>query len=90
MSEKKQNKEVSVLPLTTAQKLWEEIKNKKIDMFSLPNQKVSDYCSVVDADPEKLMITIKVSSTLPALESALGPDWSIEMAGKFYLISKKV
>lgn len=68
--------------------LWNEIKNKKINMFSIPNQTVEKYCEPISIDPNKLYLTIKVSSVLPALEEALGSDYVVEQINKYLVVSR--
>lgn len=91
MSDKKNEKQSDTLNdkpvLSMADKIWNEIKDLKIDMFAIPNQKVSDYCKPVTIDPSKLFVTVKASSVLPSLESILSPKYSIERQDKFLIIS---
>src|SRR5258706_6547275 len=67
---------------TEAQKIWEEIKNLPINMFGLPNQIVSEHCNFVLIEPTKLYLTIKSGTVLPALESAVAPNFEVERADK--------
>src|SRR5208337_2207524 len=67
-------KEVVSAPVpekTTAEKIWLHIKDVRLDMFGLPPQTISKYCSPVPADPNKLFLSYKVGAVLPAMESAL-------------------
>jgi hypothetical protein len=72
---------------TNAEKIWEEIKDKQINMFTLPNQLVNQYCVPTSIEPSKLYVTYTVSSILPALENALGSSYKVENAGRFLAIS---
>ncbi len=74
--------------VTQADKIWTEIKDKNIQMFALPIQKVSDYCAPIPVEPTRLFLTYKVSAVLPALEEALGQAFKIEQADKFLIVSK--
>jgi hypothetical protein len=73
---------------TVSSGIWAEIKNKKIEMFSLPDQTVENYFAPVNVDPEKLYLTFKVSSALPALEATLGSAFKVELANKYIVVSK--
>lgn len=74
---------------TVAEKLWNEIKNKNIDMFALPNQVVEQYCKPVNIEPSKLYLLTSASSVLPSLEVALGPKFTVERLDKYLVVSKK-
>jgi hypothetical protein len=72
---------------TIANKIWEEIKDKPVNMFALPNQTVSNYCQQQSVEPSKCYLTYTVSSILPALEAALGNSYKVEIAGRFLAVS---
>ncbi len=72
---------------TTAEKIWDEIKDKQVNMFALPNQSVNKYLTPVSIDPNKLYVTFTVTAILPALESALGSQYKVEPAGRFLTIA---
>lgn len=72
---------------TNAEKIWEDIKDKEINMFALPGQKISSFCSPVQIESSKVYLTFTVSSFLPALEAALGSAYKVEMAGRFLTVS---
>lgn len=74
---------------TEADKIWEEIKNKKIEMFSLPSQIVSQYCKPTFIEPEKLYLIVSATSVLPALEVALGEKYVVDRLEKFVTVSRK-
>lgn len=75
---------------TEADKIWSEIKDKKIEMFALPSQIVSQYFQPVLVEPSKLYLTINVSSALPALELALGDAFVVDRAERFVTVARKV
>lgn len=93
--EKKANKIVPEKPLTTeevlgdsaAYKIWQEIKDKPISMFGLPNQIVSQYCVPVPVEPSKLYLMITASSALPSLETAVSNKFVVDLAGKYVVVS---
>ena len=74
---------------TEADKIWLEIKNKKIDMFSLPSQVVSQYCRPASIDPSKLYLIPSATSVLPALESALGEAYVVDRMERFITVARK-
>jgi hypothetical protein len=75
-------------PKTEAEKIWQEIKDKPIEMFSLPSQVVHQYCTPFTIEPTKLYVQASATSVLPALESALGHKFSVERMERFLVISR--
>ncbi len=73
---------------TNSQKIWDEIKNKKIDMFSLPDQSVSMHCTPVWIDPDTLYMTYKASSVINQLEESLGTKYKFSLDGKYISVKK--
>jgi hypothetical protein len=73
---------------TEAEKIWNEIKEKSIEMFALPNQKVQKYCKVITIEPTKLYLIPSAASVLPALELALGDRYSVEVVDKYLAVSR--
>lgn len=79
---------------TEADKIWAEIKDKQILMFSIPGRKVSDFCQPHSIEPSRCFLTTKASATLPALEEALvnkdgSTDFECGQAEKYIIISRK-
>lgn len=75
--------------MVEADKIWSEIKDKKIDMFSLPNQIVSQYCKPILIEPSKLYLIASATSVLPALEFALGNDYVVDRMERFITVVRK-
>lgn len=75
---------------TEADKMWDEIKFRPIEMFALPNQLVAHYCKPIDVEPTKLYLVSSATSVLPSLETAIGPNYSLEMADKYIIVSRVV
>jgi hypothetical protein len=73
---------------TEAEKMWDQIKELPIDMFSLPNQKVWQHCTPVSIEPSKLYLITKASATLPALESSLNKKFMVEQVDRFVVVSR--
>lgn len=86
MSEKKQNTSEK----SDADKIWESIKDLKIEMFALPNQTVSQYCKPVSIEPSKCYLVFTASAVLPALEEATKSKFAVDRAGKFITVSYPV
>jgi hypothetical protein len=75
---------------TEAGKLWDEIKNRPIEMFALPNQYVSQYCQPAVVEPSKLYLLAKPGPVLPALETALGRAYTVEAVNKYITVARAV
>lgn len=73
---------------TEAHKIWNEIKEKPIDMFALPNQVVEKYCRPLFVEPNRLYLVINAASVLPSLESALGEKYSVELSDKYLIVAR--
>lgn len=73
---------------TEASKIWSEIKDREIEIFALPFQKVFGHCYPVNIEPSKLYLTIRSSAVLPALEASCGPNYSVNMTDRFVIISR--
>lgn len=72
-----------------AEEIWTDIKDKEIQMFSLPGQKVSDYCGPVLIDPSRCFLLFKASAVLPSLEAAVGSGYECYAAGKYIIVARK-
>lgn len=81
---------VAVKLVGDSDKIWNEIKDVKIDIFSLPGQTVKNHCEPLNVDPTKLFVKPKSSAVLPVLEEAIGSKFSIELAKNYLIISRKV
>jgi hypothetical protein len=75
--------------MNTCDVIWENIKDREINMFSLPGQKVSDYCEVQSVEPTKLYLKTRVSAFLPALDDLLSKEYTVEMHDKFIVVAVK-
>lgn len=78
-----------VVQHTNAEKIWNEIKNKPLDMFALAGQTAEKFCKVVPIDTEKLFLTYTVSAVIPAIEAVIGDKLQLETMDKFIVISRK-
>lgn len=70
--------------------IWNDIKDRDIEMFALPGQKVFQYCKPIKLEPSKLYVEISASAVLPALETAVGSKYSVNYFDKTIVsVSKK-
>lgn len=76
--------------LSEAEKIWTEIKDRNIEMFALPNQKVKDHCVPVYIEPSRLYLRTKSSAVLPSLEFSCGRDFMVELVDKYVSVSRSV
>jgi len=80
---------------TEAGKIWNDIKDREIFMFALPNQRVSQHASPVLIDTEKLYLVLQSSAALPSLEEAIGKGdprrgivaYAVELADRFAVVT---
>lgn len=70
------------------QKIWDEIKDKEIEVFALPRQSIDKSCKPVVVNPAKLYLTAPAMAYLPAIESALGNKYAVEMSDKYIVVTK--
>ena len=73
---------------TEAEAIWDEVKVRPIQMFGLPDQTVELHCTFVTVEPNNLYVTIRSSATLPSLEAAVAPDFTVELADKFVVVKR--
>jgi hypothetical protein len=74
---------------TVADQIWNEIKDKPIALFALPNKRVSDHCQPVTIDPSRCFLLHKASALLPAVEAAIGSDYTCETMDKYIVVARK-
>jgi hypothetical protein len=82
------NANAAAMADTPAGDIWKEIKDKKIEMFALPEQLVCMHCHPVCVEPNKLYLLINSSAVLPSLETAIGNKYVIELNHKFVVVSR--
>lgn len=71
-----------------ADKIWNEIKHLPISMFGLPNQFILQHVTPVPVEPSTLYVTIRSTATLPSLEAAIAPAFTVELVDKFIAIRR--
>jgi hypothetical protein len=74
--------------LTPALQIWNDIKDRVLDIFGMKHQCVSDYCEFVPMRPDRCYLKFKVSATIPAVE-AVSPEYNFEQIGKYIILSRK-
>jgi len=89
-SQSKDTETEKKLQSTEAGAIWDEIKDKGIAMFALPNQKVYMHVHPVNIEPTKLYLLLNSSSVLPSLETAIGKDYVVELINKYVSVSRSV
>jgi hypothetical protein len=75
---------------TEAGKIWDEIKDKPLQMFALPDQKVSHYAAPSMVEPTKCYLKTRASSALPAIEAAVGKNYTVEAVDQYVVVSRTV
>lgn len=84
---------VVVAPATpsVAESTWSEIKEVRLELFGLPGQLVNKYYKPILADPSKLHLVplTRATSALQALETALAPKYTVELADKYVIVTLK-
>jgi hypothetical protein len=76
--------------LTTGDHIWNEIKDKNINMFALPGKKVSDYCKPVPLEPNRCFLVANAQAFISALEESIGSNYVCERMEKYVVVSRKV
>lgn len=79
-----------VIVKTAADQIWSEIKDLRIEMFALPDQRVHMYCKPVSIDPNKLFLLASAGSVLTALELVVAPKYTVEKMDRFLVVSLAV
>ncbi len=80
---------VQQLPQATqCVKIWNYLKNKDIDLFAI-KKKVSDYCEMVEIDPNKCHLVSKASAVYPVLEDNFGHIYNFSKIDKYIVVEKK-
>jgi hypothetical protein len=75
---------------TEAGAIWNEIKGKPLEMFALPNQTIAQHASPVPVEPNKLYLLTRASSALPAIETAVGKNYTVELVDRYVVVSRTV
>jgi hypothetical protein len=99
MSENKVNEKQTAVKSKTVEDLianseagdiWKEIKDKPIEMFALPDQKIFQHASPAYVEPSKLYLVTRATSVLPAIELAVGKKFNVELVDRYVVVSRVV
>jgi len=74
--------------MSEAEKIWEEIKDKPISMYALPNQKVSDHLEKLPVKGNILYVRLMSSAVVGTLEEAIGKEYEVEQSSQYTLIKR--
>ena len=87
---KKNSETESASALSTADKIWEEIADKPLEIFALPAQIVKDHVQRLVGDPNVLTLKLNSSAVVTALENALNPNqYCFEQTQNGYVLIKR-
>jgi len=75
---------------TEAGAIWNEIKDKDLEMFALPEQKIHQHAAPTVVEPSKLYLLTKASAALPAIETAVGKKYNVERVDRYVVVSRVV
>lgn len=75
---------------TEAGKIWDEIKNREIEMFALPDQRVWQHAEPILIEPTKLYLRTRSTSVLPSLETACGKKFTVELVDRYVTVARVV
>jgi hypothetical protein len=71
-------------------KIWEEVKDLPIEMFSLPNQKISDHVTKIALPGKVVTVKLKSSSVITSLDYALSNKYDVVQGELYTTIGRKV
>lgn len=74
--------------LTVGEQIWEEIKNKDIFMFGLLGKKVQEFVQPNAIEPNKCYLTYHPTAVIPALEEAVGKNYTVSTSGKYLIVER--
>jgi len=86
-AEEKEVKQVTVKP--ESEKIWEEIQDKEINMFSLPNQKIKDHLDPLDIPADRLYAKHRSQAAVSVIAETLGKEYEVDQTDKGYVIVKR-
>lgn len=75
---------------TEAGNIWNEIKDRPIEMFALPDQRVWQHADPILIEPTKLYLRTHSSSVLPSLEAACGKKFAVDLLDKYVTVTRVV
>lgn len=73
-------------------KIWEEIKNLPIEMFSLANQYVKNHAQRIKVSPNEVHLKLKSGAVVASLEQALarvrGKSYELEVTEGYIIVRR--
>lgn len=89
-SSSKQTNTVTKVGSDPCDVIWEIISKKNIDVFSLKDQTVNDYFTMVNVEPTKCYLKTKIGAAIPALQTTLGSMYTVEVNSDFIIVSPAI
>lgn len=74
--------------VTESDKIWSEISALPLNIFSLPRQTVEMHAARIPIPGRDLLLKLKSTAVLPALEMTLGSKYEIETNDKFTIVRR--
>lgn len=85
---KKTQEEVkNVEPKTIADRIWLDIKDIRLEIFSLPDQYVNMFCEPIKIEPSRLYLKSSAPALLTALELAVKGKYLVERLERYIRVS---
>lgn len=75
--------------ISPGEQIWNEIKDRRVSLFTLGNRTISDYAKFHSIDPNQCFVSFTISAFLPVLEEAIRDKFVVEQSSKYILISRK-
>jgi hypothetical protein len=76
--------------LTSAQKIWNEIKDKELNAFGINGKIIGDFCvPLPEMHMDICFLVLSASSLVPEIEKVLVRQYKVEQSYKYILISRK-
>lgn len=69
-----------------ADRVWEELEGKQIEMFSLPGQILRDHVERLTVAPNQLTLKPKSASVIVAVEKLIGNKYQLTMTNNGYIV----
>ena len=94
MVEKKDTKEIVVPEVNESDKIWSEIKDLPIEMFSLPDQMVKQHVQRMRVSTNEVYLKLKSTAVIASLENSLamvrGRKYVVEVSEGYVLVKRGV
>lgn len=74
--------------ITEADRIWNEIKGMSIDVYAIQNQVVEQHATMLPMPGDRLVLKLRSSAVLPALETAIGRKYEVELVEKYVIVKR--